>query len=124
MNKENYCTASKLKEIFLSKIDKTYFKIISPQDGSPYVISLSAIGVRGAVLQNMLDDDGIVIGTGSACNSKSPHSRVLSSFISDKKVLDGAIRISFSFDTTIDDVLTAVDALNKNVKELYGKINL
>lgn len=124
LREENLEKTAKLKELFLSEIDKTYFKVISTENGSPYVISLSAVGVRGAVLQNMADDEGVIIGTGSACNSKSPHSRVLSSFITDKKVLDGAIRVSFSFDTKEEDVLTAVDILNKKAKELYGKINL
>lgn len=121
---ENFAKASALKKIVVDGINKELFKIISPENGSPYIVCLAALKMRGAVLQNMLDDEGVVIGTGSACNSKSPHSRVIFSFEKDKSVLDGVIRLSFSFDTTPDEVKKAVEILNEKAKILYGKINL
>ncbi len=75
-------------------------------------------------MQSIMDDEGYYIGTGSACSSKAPHSRVISSFSRDKKLLDGVIRISFAFDTKVEDILNFSKALNANVKKLNGKINI
>ncbi len=121
---ENLEEVKELKKIFLENLDNRFFKVISKENSSPYIISLSAYSQKGAVLQNMLDDEGVLIGTGSACSSKNPHSRVISSFISDKKILDGMIRIGFIYSTTIEDVKTAVEKLNSCGEKLFGKINL
>ena len=93
---ENYEKAAALKKAFVDELDKSLFRIISGDNASPYVISFSAVGLRGQVVQSIMDDEGVIIGTGSACSSKSPHSRILSAFEKDKKVLDGALRVSFS----------------------------
>lgn len=121
---EHYEKAKELKKLLLDRLDMNRFTLLSPENSSPYVISLSARGTRGAVLQNMLDDEGVIIGTGSACSSKSPHSRVISAFERDKKTLDGAIRLSFIYDTTKEDVIKAAEVLNQKANQLYGKINL
>lgn len=115
---ENFNKVTELKEIVLNNLDKNLFKVLSPDDGSPYIVTVSALGLRGAVLQNMLDDEGIVVGTGSACSSKKPFSRIISSFNNDADVLNGVIRMSFSPDTKIDDVKYAVERLNYNALKL------
>ncbi len=122
--KENLEKIEALKKYFIENIDKKYFKVITQGDSSPYIISLSAFSQRGAVLQNMLDDEGVLIGTGSACLSKNPHSRVISSFITDKKVLDGMIRVGFIYSTTLEEVQEAVAKINACGEKLFGKINL
>lgn len=120
--KENYKKVGLLKEAVVCGLDKNLFKILSPSDGSPYIVTVSAVGLRGAVLQNMLDDDGIIVGTGSACSSKKPFSRVISSFDKNPDVLNGVVRISFSPDTKLEDVVYAVDRLNYNALKLSEKI--
>lgn len=115
---ENFDKVTKLKEVVLNNLDKNSFKILSPEDGSPYIVTVSALGLRGAVLQNMLDDEGIVVGTGSACSSKKPFSRIISSFNNSPDVLNGVVRISFAPDTEIDDVKYAVERLNYNALKL------
>ncbi|MBO7214645.1 MAG: aminotransferase class V-fold PLP-dependent enzyme, partial [Clostridia bacterium] len=115
---KNFKNAIELKKEFLSKLDLDLFKVISGENSSPYVISISAVGLRGEVLQHMLEKDGVIVGTGSACSSKHPHSRVLTQAGFDDKTLDGVIRVSFNFDTTLTEVLTAVDLINKNALNL------
>lgn len=113
-----------LKQIVIDNIDKTLFKVLSPiENASPYIVSVSALGLRGAVLQNMLDDEGIVVGTGSACSSKKPYSRIISSFTNDPKILNGVVRLSFAPYTTYEEVKFAVDRLNFNASKLSEKIN-
>lgn len=119
----NYEKMRRLKEIVTSGINKDLFTVISPDNGSSYIVSASAVGLRGAVLQNMLDDEGIIVGTGSACSSKKPFSRIISSFTKNQNLLNGVIRISFSPDTNEEDVKYAVERLNFNALKLSGKIN-
>ncbi len=107
-----------LKKEFLSLVDTNLFKIISSENSSPYVISLSAVGLKGEVLQHMLEKDGVIVGTGSACSSKNPFSRVLKEAGYDSKTLDGVVRVSFNSDTSIEDVRYAVAKLNENALNL------
>ena len=58
-------------------LDKTIFRVLSSENASPYVLSVSARGLRGEVLLHMLDDAGVMVGTGSACSSKNRYSRVI-----------------------------------------------
>lgn len=111
-----------LKNAFISNIDKKNIKIISSSDASPYVISLSAVGLKGEVLQHMLEDEGVLVGTGSACSSKHPHSRVLKACGYSTQVLDGVLRVSFSVDTKLDEVLFATQKINECVKKLVKVI--
>ena len=122
--KSNYEKMRALKDYVIKNVDNTLFKVLSPDDGSPYIVTLSAVGLRGAVLQNMLDDEGILIGTGSACSSKKPFSRILSSFIKDQNILNGVIRLSFESKTSLDDVKYAVERINFNALKLSEKIRI
>jgi len=120
---ENYEKVTQLKAAFSDKLDGGLFKIISDENASPYIISFSAVGLRGQVVQSILDDNGIIIGTGSACSSKAPHSRILSSFEKSKKVLDGALRVGLDYTTTFEQIEKCAEILNKKVSELSKKIN-
>ncbi len=115
---KNYNHVTNLKNKFLSLVNGDLFKVLSGDNSSPYVISLSAVGLKGEVLQHMLEKDGIIVGTGSACSSKNPFSRVLKEAGHDAKTLDGVIRVSFNSDTTLDDVIFAVERLNENALNL------
>ena len=60
----------------------------------------------------MLWDRGVAVGTGSACNSKKPHSRVLQACGYTTDVLDGVLRVSFSPQNTSEDAERAAYAMN------------
>lgn len=115
---KNFNHVSNLRQIFLNGIDKNLFTVISGENSSPYVISISARGLKGEVLQHKLESDGVIVGTGSACSSKNPHSRVLKAAGYDQLVLDGVIRISFNYDTSIEDVENAIVKINENANNL------
>lgn len=119
---ERFDYVKNLNDLFVSLLDRDIYRLISTDHCSPYIVCLSGVGLRGAVLQNMMNDDGILIGTGSACSSKSPHSRIISSFINDRKVLDGVIRISFSPFTTESEIRQAVEKLNTHGRRLKSII--
>ncbi len=118
----NYQKVKKLNEVFLINLDKTIFKVISTDNCSPYVILLSGVGLKGEVLMRYLENDGVIIGTGSACSSKHKHSRILKEIGYSVKILDGVIRISFSYENTEEEVLYAVKKLNERGLELKRMI--
>ncbi len=109
-----------LREKAWEGLDKEQFIRISPEDGTPYILTVSAVGKRGAVLQQALSGKEIYIGTGSACSSKKPFSRVIEACGYEKEVLYGVIRLSFSPETTEEEVVRAVEAMNVEARNLTG----
>ncbi len=120
---ENFEKVKLLKKTLIDKLDKNLYKIISSESCSPYVVSISAIGLRGEVIQHMLEEDGVIVGTGSACSSKHPHSRVLTKAGHTQNVLDGVLRISFSPNNTLSDVEFATNKLNEKAEKLKRAMN-
>lgn len=121
---KNFEHAKTLANTVISLLDKDVFAVISSPEGSPYVVSLSAVGVRGEVLQHMMENLGVIVGTGSACSSRSRHSRILTACGYRADVLDGAIRLSFCPETTVEEVATAVSKLNDCAKKLKKVMNV
>ena len=68
-----------------------------------HICCVSFPGCRAEVLQNALDAEGICVSRGSAC-AKGRRSHVLEAMGLPANVIDGALRISFSRDTTEDEV--------------------
>lgn len=101
-------------------IDKNIFTIISSLDASPYVLSVSAKGLKGEVLMHSLEEFGIIVGNGSACSSKNKFSRVIEACSYKKDVLDGVIRISFSNENTQEEVEFATKKINEVANKLKG----
>ncbi|HQG39794.1 MAG TPA: aminotransferase class V-fold PLP-dependent enzyme, partial [Spirochaetales bacterium] len=86
---------------------------------SPYIVACSVPGLTGEVIVRYLSDNGIMISTGSACSSKHTERRVLNAMNIDKKISQGAIRISLGPSTTqeqIDAFITMLDSCIKKYK--------
>ena len=126
---ESYEKISRIKELISSQLDKDLFKIISPECGTPYILTVSAVGLRGETILHEADDSGLIIGTGSACssNANKRYSRIILSCGYDENTADGVLRLSFSPENTLDEAQEAVKILNtivkhrKEVMEYYGK---
>lgn len=93
-------------------LNKTIFKVLSSENASPYILSVSARGLRGEVLLHMLDDAGVMVGTGSACSSKNRYSRVILACGLDERSADGVLRISFAATTTLQETEQAIGIIN------------
>lgn len=123
---KNYENAKNLKAAFLNRLaDEIESGIIIPlsdENCSPYIVSISVKGVKAEIMQRVLDDEGVIVGTGSACSSKIGVSRVISACVSDKIVAEGALRISFSFDTAETDVILAADKISACAKKLKAAL--
>ncbi len=118
---ENYERAISLKKSFLAKIGEE-FVILSQGECSPYIITISLPGVKAEIMQRVLDDEDVIVGTGSACSSKIGTSRVISACISNKNIAEGALRISFSFDTDEADLLVAAEKMCACAKRLKATL--
>ncbi|MBQ3597024.1 MAG: cysteine desulfurase [Clostridia bacterium] len=118
--KENFDKVLAIKNYVIDNLDKNLFKIISSSDSSPYILSISAVGLKGEIMMHLLEDKGIIVGNGSACSSKNPFSRVISSCGYKKDVLDGVIRVSFSAENTLSEAEFVVNELNENASRLKG----
>lgn len=115
---ENLRRVKALNGILRERLDKSLFKFISPENGSPYILCVAAVGVRGEIILHEVNDKGLIIGTGSACssNSKKRYSRIILSCGIDEGTADGVLRLSFSPENTVEEVERAADILNETVK--------
>ena len=85
--------------------------------GAPHILSLSLPGYRSEVLMNYLEGKHIYTSKSSACK-KGGRSHVLEAMGLPARVIDGALRISFSRYTTIEEV----DALCAALIEAHGSL--
>lgn len=112
----------------LSNIVRNYFEgkegitINSPKSASPYILSLSFEGVRGETLVHILEEKGVIVGTGSACSSKKTTNRTLEAIGLSREQIEGAIRISFSHENKEDEVLKACEIIEEGYKNLLEKL--
>jgi cysteine desulfurase len=122
--KENFEYVSNLKKCFLDELTNTglNYSLHSFDDNSPYIISLSFIGCRAETLLNMLSDNGVCVGNGSACSSKKSDNRILDSMGVSKAEIESNLRISFSKYNTLDEVLVLVKQLNICVSDYLNKV--
>ena len=110
---ENAARISALRETLWEMLNQNVFVRISPEHGSPYILTVAAKGMRGEVLQRMLWEKGVAVGTGSACNSKKPFSRVIAACGYQSDVLGGVLRASFSPDTSEEEIVFCAHAMNE-----------
>lgn len=121
--KENYIKIEQIKKYFIENLDKNVFTIISGENSSPYILSVSAKGLRGEVIMHSLEEVGVIIGNGSACSSKNRFSRVLEACGYKPEILDGVLRLSFSTESTISEAEIAVKNINEVAYRLKGIMN-
>ena len=74
-------------------------------DSAPHILSLSFDGVRGEVMRNALEGEGILVSTGSACAShKQKVSSTLRSMGLTQEQADGTIRVSLGAMNTMEEM--------------------
>ena len=89
--------------------------------GSVHILSLSLPGYRSEVLMNYLEAKGIYVSKSSACK-RGKRSHVLEAIGAPDKVIDGALRVSFSRYTTAEECVSFCEALAAARKELYPSL--
>ena len=86
---------------------------------APHIVSVSFRGVRSEVLLHALEDKGIYVSSGSACSSNHPAiSGTLKAIGVENALLDSTLRFSFSYETTVEEIRLAAEALKELVPVL------
>ncbi|MBP2033633.1 cysteine desulfurase [Clostridium algifaecis] len=119
--KDNLHKVSEIKNYFIEGLKSIQdIKINSQGDSySPYVLSVSFLGVKGEVLLHMLEDKGIFVSTGSACSAKNnDESHVLKSIGLKNEDIRGTIRFSFSEFNKKEEVDYTIEVIDKSLKFL------
>ena len=74
-------------------------------DSAPHILSVSFDGVRGEVMRNALEGEGVLVSTGSACAShKQKVSATLRAMGLSPQQADGTVRISLGWMNTMDEM--------------------
>lgn len=90
--------------------------------GAPHILPVSLPGYKSEVVVRFLSDRGVYLSSGSACHRGKP-SHVFAALKLPKARLDGALRISFSYDTTREDVDALVQGLRAAREELFTSMS-
>lgn len=84
------------------------------RDFAPHIVSMSVADVRSEVMLHSLEEYGIYVSAGSACASNKPAlSKTLQAIGLPKNQIESTVRISFSVETTEEEVDYTVDKLRE-----------
>ncbi|MGL4800534.1 MAG: cysteine desulfurase family protein [Cellulosilyticaceae bacterium] len=103
----------------LEHIEDTHVNGPSLEEGAPHILNMAFKNVRAEVLLHALEQQGIYVSSGSACSSnKVQTSKTLTSIGCTADDLDNAIRFSFGYDCTKEDMDVVIEVLKKQVMML------
>ena len=115
---ENFANAKKLQEYLIEKCGENGgISINSKGNLSPYVTSIAVKKLKSEVLLHYLESKDVFVSSGSAC-SKGKKSGVLQEFKIPSENLDSTLRISFSIETTTEDIDGLMQAIKSAQNEL------
>ena len=92
------------------------------EGGAPHILPITLAGYKSEVVVRFLSDRGVYVSSGSACHKGKP-SHVYAALKLPKKEQDGVLRISFSYDTTREDVDALVLALKDAQNQLFTSLS-
>ena len=114
---ENERKAGEIKAYIRKGIEDAGLRIFSPENSSPYILSVEG-PLPSEVFTRMLFDRGFCVSSGSACsnNAKGKSEGILEAMGIDNRRAAKAVRISLSKDTTLHQA----EALVNTIKELVN----
>lgn len=120
MRKEAVRIAS-LRDMLRDEIMRTGAAVInSPEDASPYILNFSLPGFRSETVLHFMEERGVMVSSGSACG-KGEKSHTLSAMGLPDDLVDSAVRVSFSSQTTEEEVRQAASLFIEAVNTLQRK---
>lgn len=91
----------------------------SSPDGAPHIVHFSYPGIKAEAMLHMLEEEGFLVSTQSACSSKrSEPSRVLLAMQKGKDCALSGIRISLGEEHTEEDVRQLLGAVKRTMERL------
>ena len=118
---ENYQKVSNLRDYLLSylKDNPDIYIINSYSLDNPYILNFSLINHKASVVVEALSNKGIMVSSLSACHSKyEDYSYVVYAMNQDMKLAHNTIRVSFSYENSVDDVNSLIRGLKQIMKEI------
>ena len=118
---ENYQKVSNLRDYLLSylKDNPDIYSINSYSLDNPYILNFSLINHKASVVVEALSNKGIMVSSLSACHSKyEDYSYVVYAMNQDMKLAHNTIRVSFSYENSVDDVNSLIRGLKQIMKEI------
>lgn len=89
------------------------------EDSAPHILNFSIKGFKAEVFVHALEEKGIYVSTTSACSSKKKAiSHSLLAMNVPRELAESAIRISLSFDNTMDEAVEVIAAIKDTVNKL------
>ena len=119
--KENYQKVSNLRDYLISylKDNPDLYCLNSLDNNDPYIVNFSLLNHKASVVVEALSNKGIMVSSLSACHSKNEdYSYVVLAMNNDMKLAHNTIRVSFSYDNTVDDVNSLIRGLKQIMKEI------
>lgn len=115
---DNLNHMTRLQKAFLSEIKQLDGVILNSQiGGARHILNISFIGVGGEILLHSLEGEGIYVSTGSACSSRKKDPRLSNALGYNKARAESQLRISFTYDTTEQEVIYAANRIVDICKE-------
>ncbi len=91
---------------------------ITPTDGAPHILHVCIPGVKGEVMAQALEAQGVSAATGSACSTRLSRSPVLDAIGLPADLADGALRFSFGPGLSQNDVAAAAGIIVRTAAEI------
>lgn len=112
-----------IKEYTLRRLKEELpaLEIIS-EGGAAHICAVTLPGYKSEVVVRVLGDQGVCISSGSACHKGKP-SHVFAAMHLPKSWLDGALRISFSPESTQAEAETLISALKAAAGSLFTTLS-
>ncbi len=108
---KRYAYVSGLNDYLRQSLDGTDFVTInSPENALPYILNISLEGIPSQVSVNYFSQNGICVSAGSAC-AKGHRSDTLTAMGLANGLIDSAVRVSFSYENTRDEIDYFVDTI-------------
>lgn len=119
--KDNFNKVSNLRDYLVSylKDNPDLYVINSLDKDNPYIVNFSLLNHKASVVVEALSNKGIMVSSLSACHSKNEdYSYVVLAMNNDMKLAHNTIRVSFSYENTVDDVNALIRGLKQIMKEI------
>ena len=112
-----------IKAYTLAKLKETLPRLEMISEGdAPHICAVTLPGYKSEVVVRVLGDRGVCVSSGSACHKGRP-SHVFAAMGLPKPWLDGALRLSFSPDTTREEADALAQALKEAADSLFTTLS-
>lgn len=119
--KDSFERVSRLRDYLLSYLrdNPDLYQINSYSLDNPYIVNFSLLNHKASVVVEALSNKGVMVSSLSACHSKhEDYSYVVYAMNQDMKLAHNTVRVSFSYENTVDDVNALIRGLKQIMKEI------